>query len=226
MIKIKTKNANLPLSQKEYDRLVENKNTMNLTNRLTTKQIKQSINNRTTKNKCISLFKSILPYFITTLVIVVAVWINWAKTSANELSIQDKIRLERLEICQQAYKLSNIEEKQIYWQIPAVRCATYMTLIYAYESNYWTSRKCTEHNNCWWIKGNWYDTPKGFLHFKTQRSGRMYFAKKYFRWHYKKNVSTFVYNWSMTDRETYIDFVNSKWFEIYRQLTYLLRYKI
>jgi hypothetical protein len=45
-IKINIKNANTPLSQREYDRLAEDKNTINLSDRKTTKQIKRSIENR------------------------------------------------------------------------------------------------------------------------------------------------------------------------------------
>lgn len=53
-----------------------------------------------------------------------------------ELSVRDQIRYERLEMCQQAYKESGINKKFIHGQIPAVRCATYLTLIYAYESGF------------------------------------------------------------------------------------------
>jgi hypothetical protein len=166
--------------------------------------------------------KWLLIPFIFILVIIVASWIS--KTNANELSMADKIRLERLEVCQMAYKNSWIKETKIYWQTPAIRCATYMTLIYSYESNYWRSVKCNNTKNCWGIKWNWYDTPRGFLHFKTYRAGRLYFATKYFKWHYKKNVSGFINSRSMTDRKTYKHFVGSKWFEVYRQLEYLLRY--
>ena len=159
------------------------------------------------------------------LVVIFGIAINKTNADYNNnpnLSIQDKIRLERMEVCQQAYKLSNINEKFLYWQIPAVRCTTYITLIYAYESNFWKSKKCIEKNNCWGIKGNWYDTPRWFLSFKTQRAGRLYFATKYFKWHYKKNVNEFINSWSMTDRKTYKHFVWSRWFKIYRQNEYLL----
>jgi len=158
--------------------------------------------------------------FIIILLLFIPKITNWYDTSEN-LSIQDKIRLERLEVCQNAYKNSWINEQFLYWQVPAVRCATYMSLIYAYESNFGKSRKCIEDKNCHWIKWNWYDTPRGFLRFETYREWREYFAKKYFKWHYKKNVSKFVYSWSITDRNTYINFVSSKYWNVYKELEYL-----
>lgn len=139
----------------------------------------------------------------------------------QNMSIQDKIRLERLEVCQEAYKNSWINKQFIYWQIPAVRCAAYLTLIYAYESWFWKSQKCIEKQNCWWIKWNWTDTPRWFLKFNTYEDWRKYFAKKYFQWHYKKNIKNFVYSRSMTDRETYINFMKQKYWKIYWELEYL-----
>lgn len=66
----------------------------------------------------------------------------------HDLSIKSKIRLERLEACEKEYKKSNINKQFIHGQVPASRCATYMTLVYAYESNYGTSRMCREDKNC------------------------------------------------------------------------------
>jgi hypothetical protein len=54
----------------------------------------------------------------------------------SKLTLQDKIRLSRLRICQEEYKNAEIGQKFINEQIPAVRCATYMTLVYAFESNF------------------------------------------------------------------------------------------
>ena len=134
------------------------------------------------------------------------------------MSAKDIIRTERLDICQTAYKNSEINKQFIHWQIPAVRCATYMSLIFAYESGYGKSAKCVKTNNCFWLKWNWYDTPKGFLHFKTQTEGREYFAKKYFKWHYKKDIKTFVHNWSMTDQKIYTTFVKDRFWKFHNEI--------
>ena len=154
--------------------------------------------------------------------IIWCVTIYWGITTVsadyNELSIQDQIRLERLEICQEAYKSSWINKQFISEEVPAVRCAAFMTLIYAYESDFGRSDKCRNTRNCFWIKWNGVDTPRGFLTFKSETEWRKYFAKKYFKWHYKKSISTFVSNWSMTERDTYISFVASKYNTVYMQL--------
>lgn len=145
-------------------------------------------------------------------------WTYWVVETFAYDDIQNKIRLERLEICEEAYKNSWINEQFLYEQIPAVRCATYMTLIYAFESNFWKSEKCVNQKNCHGMKWNWYDTPKWFLIFNSFTDWRKYFAKKYFRWHYKKNIRTFVYNWSMTDQEVYTEFVTTRYWKIYNEL--------
>jgi len=56
-IKINTTKANLPLSQREYDRIVNDKNTINLSNRLTTKQIKQKRIERAQKTQAKHILK-------------------------------------------------------------------------------------------------------------------------------------------------------------------------
>lgn len=154
-------------------------------------------------------------------IIIVIIGLFQPKISFANDDIQDKIRLERLSICQKAYKESEIREQFIYKQIPAVRCATYMTLIYSYESNFWKSNMCKQQKNCWWIKGNWYDTPKWFLAFKTYEEWKQYFAKKYWKFHYKKDINSFVNSRSMTDRENYKLFMRKNYWNIYKELEYL-----
>jgi hypothetical protein len=58
---------------------------------------------------------------------------NWFNL---EMENQKKIRLERLKICENAFLQSELELSDIYGQLPVVRCATFATLVYAYESNY------------------------------------------------------------------------------------------
>jgi hypothetical protein len=76
----------------------------------------------------------------------------FTKTNANEGNIRDNIRLERLDICEKAYKKTNINKMFIYEQLPVVRCATYMALVYAYESNFGKSNMCRTTRNCFGIK--------------------------------------------------------------------------
>jgi len=137
------------------------------------------------------------------------------------LTLQDKIRLSRLRICQEEYKNAEIGQKFINEQIPAVRCATYMTLVYAFESDFWQSRLCKEDKNCMGMKGNWIDTKSWHLTFWTYEDAERYFAKKYWRWHYKKNINTFVNNWAMGNRTEYKQFLNSKYDDTYRELEQL-----
>lgn len=180
----------------------------------------------TLKDKIIDKVYIILFYIwiISTLWLVLGMitpQITFGADIAQNNEIRDEIRQERLEICQKAYKNTQINEMFIYEQLPAVRCATYMSLVYAYESNFGKSRKCVEDKNCHGMKWNWVDTPAWFLKFKTHKEGREYFAKKYFRWHYKKDITTFVYNWSMTDRSTYIAFMKKRYWKMYNELEYL-----
>lgn len=139
----------------------------------------------------------------------------------QKLTLQDKIRLSRLRICQEEYKNAEIGKKYIHEQIPAVRCATYMTLVYSFESDFGKSRMCKEEKNCMWMTGNWIDTPTWFLTFKTYQEWERYFAQKYWKWHYKKKINTFVNDWSTTHRKEYKQFLNSKYDNTYRELEQL-----
>lgn len=139
----------------------------------------------------------------------------------QKLTLQDKIRLSRLRICQEEYKNANIGQKFIHEQIPAVRCATYLTLVYAFESNFGKSRMCKEEKNCMWLMGNWIDTPAWFLTFEKYEEAEKYFAQKYWKWHYKKKINTFVNDWSTTHQQEYKNFLNSKYDDTYRELEQL-----
>lgn len=139
----------------------------------------------------------------------------------SKLTLQDKIRLSRLRICQDEYKNAEIGQQFIHEQIPAVRCATYMTLIYAFESHYWQSQMCKNQKNCMGMKGNWKDTPAWFLTFKNYDEANIYFAQKYWQWHYKKKINTFVNDWSTTHQTEYKQFLNSKYDDTYKELEQL-----
>ena len=140
---------------------------------------------------------------------------NWIR---NELQIQQAVRKERIDICKQELEKSWIETKEIYGQDLVIRCATYMTLIYSYESNYWVSNMCKEQKNCYGMKWNNINHPAWFIWFETERHWNEWFANRYYKFHYKKKISNFVYDWSMTDREAYIDFLKSNYDKVYWEL--------
>lgn len=144
--------------------------------------------------------------------------INFNIEKEQKLTLQDKIRLSRLRTCQEEYKNAEIGKKYIHEQIPAVRCATYMTLVYSFESNFWQSRMCKEEKNCMGMTGNWIDTPAWFLTFETYQEWERYFAQKYWKWHYKKKINTFINDWSTTHQQEYKQFLNSKYDDTYREL--------
>ena len=168
-------------------------------------------------------FYLLFPYIVKTLVIF---WIicylllifGKLEIKAKELNIKDKIRIERINICSEEFKKSWIKKEYIYGQYIVLRCATYMTLVYWFESNFWKSKKCRIQKNCFWIKWNGVSTPRWFLSFKTETQARKYFAKKYFKFHYKKKINTFVNNRSMTDRPHYKAYMRSKFIYIYNDL--------
>lgn len=162
---------------------------------------------------------ALLGFLIYVMVVVTGLQLQVAQVNADSsLSVRDQIRLDRLITCQEEYKKSEINEQFLYWQIPAVRCATYSTLIMAFESNYGQSRKCIEQKNCHGMKGNGRDHPAWFITFNTYTEWRQWFADRYFKFHYKKNIRTFVHNWSETDQEVYTKFVEDRYWVVYNEL--------
>ena len=139
----------------------------------------------------------------------------------------NEFRINRLDTCRQAseeYK-QHIEDKYIHNQDIIIRCATYNHLVYAYESDYWKSQKCVVDNNCFWIKLPTYDFAKDdirykiwwwrFLIFDSQEDWNLAFARLYMRFHLNKTINKFVNNRSMTDRNTYIHFMKSNYWDTY-----------
>ena len=126
--------------------------------------------------------------------------------------MQDKIRIERLKSCQKYAKT-----QKIYDQDAIVRCATFATIVFAFESDFWKSWLCQNRKNCYWMKGNWIEYPKWFITFSSFEKWNEYFAKKYFQFHYKKKVPDIVRSWSMTDRDAYISFFNVNYKKIYNE---------
>lgn len=169
------------------------------------------------KKKEIILLFTVISWIIWFIIFTLWMWSwfmqIWKAEAKWNLTIAEKIRLERLESCK---KYAHIEK--IYWQDADVRCATFMTLVFAYESNFGKSKMCKNNKNCYWMKGNWVDTPSGFIKFKTYKEADDWFAKMYFKFHYKKKINTFVNNWSMTDRLNYKYFLNKNYFKIYNEI--------
>ena len=131
----------------------------------------------------------------------------------KDFTLQEKIRIERLKSCQKYAKI-----EKIYWQDAIVRCATFATIVFAFESDFWKSWLCQNQKNCYWIKWNWIEYPKWFITFHTFEKWNEYFAKKYFQFHYKKKVPEFVRSWSMTDRQSYIYFFRENYQKIYSEI--------
>lgn len=131
----------------------------------------------------------------------------------KDFTLQEKIRIERLKSCQKYAKI-----EKIYWQDAVVRCATFATIVFAFESDFWKSNICLNRKNCFWMKWNWVEYPTGFINFRNFDEANNFFAKKYFQFHYKKKVEDFVYSWSMTYRKSYIYFFNKNYQKIYSEI--------
>ena len=147
------------------------------------------------------------------------IYINYfyLKTEAKKVyTEQEKIRLSRIKACEKYAKV-----KKIYWQNSVTRCATFMTVVFAFESNFWKSNICLNRKNCFGMKWNWIEYPAGFINFKNFDEANNFFAKKYFQFHYKKKVEDFVYSWSMTDRQSYIYFFRENYQKIYSEIEIL-----
>jgi len=235
-IKINKNTAWLPLSQKEYDRLIENKNTINLSNRLTTKQILRKRDIRKAKRDVLPILKLVLWAVIIFSIIILG---NLFKTPVNANyevipdeykyywvdNFQDYARAIRKETCYRVWKKvlwDNLTVKQV------KHCATTNTLITAIESNYMKSNRCIKDNNCKWLKG-WSNGKYWFMKFKNLYEQNLYFAEKWFKYHYKKSLYTLVYwyrqkdgslkyGWTYTQQDTYYNFLRSKYNRVYKSL--------
>ncbi|PZM83073.1 hypothetical protein DLH72_04035 [Candidatus Gracilibacteria bacterium] len=148
------------------------------------------------------------------------IYLNYYKVDAKKnLTLQEKIRISRLQACQKYAKI-----EKIYNQDAVTRCATFATIVFAFESNFGRSSMCLRKKNCYGMRGNGVEYPAGFITFPTFEAGNEYFAKKYFQFHFKKKVEKFVYSWSETDREAYIDFFNRNYKKIYEENLKLKKY--
>ena len=232
-MKINTTRANIPLTQREYDRLVEDKYTINLSNRLTTKQIKKRIAERKQFNTARSVLKwAVIPFIAFMLLIVASLFPNHSE--ANYIpdeyryywvdNFQDYARAVRKETCYRVWTkiLWKVTEEQI------KHCTTVNTLITAIESNYMKSNRCIKNNNCKWLKG-WQNWRYWFMKFNSLYEQNLYFAEKWFTYHYKKSLHTLVYwyrqkdwsykfGWTYTQQNTYYTFLRNKYYKVYNNL--------
>ena len=135
----------------------------------------------------------------------------WGKpVEAKELSIQDKIRLDRLVTCQEGIKKAWIAENNAHLHTLVLNCAIRMHWVYVVESATWKHE--IRVNNFLWLKRtvNWI---YWFHSFNTGTECREYFVEKWAKYHYKKTPRNFIYGfwideqwkfgWSTTDKETY-----------------------
>ena len=168
--------------------------------------------------------------FLLLLLLLLLPWGSFAlsDTVPQDFTIVDLIRVDRLSACERAYNeyQEHIQDRYAHGNQDAiVRCATYMHLVFAYESGFGSSNMCVNHNNCFWIKSPTYDFSKGeipykvgswrFLIFNNRRDGNLAFARLYYKFHMNKHISEFVNGWSMTDRWTYIQFINDRYWHTY-----------
>ena len=146
----------------------------------------------------------------------------------SEASNRDIIREARIKACEEGYERNKKRVNEIYLhkeQDPITRCATFMTLVYAYESWFGKSRRCMEDFNCFWIKQTTFNTwipatiwDNRFKIYRNYDDWNRDFAILYFRFHFNKNIEEFVNSRSLTDRETYIDFKRKRFLSLYNDL--------
>ena len=93
------------------------------------------------------------------------------------------------------------------------------------------SRRCTEDLNCKGLKG-WQNGSYGFMKFDSYYQENIYFAEKFWKYHYKKSLFTFVYGfkqkdgswkygWTYTEQATYLDYLQSNYDKTYSELNKL-----
>lgn len=129
---------------------------------------------------------------------------------------RDVARKERKIICHEMYQ----EKKEVVINHDQIveRCATMMTLQYAFESGHWKSRKCVNQKNCFWIKNNRRDrcikSPNGFCIYSAQIEGMRDFAEMFMK-HYEgyKSVKAYLDVYSPDGNGAYPQFVKSKYDE-------------
>lgn len=126
----------------------------------------------------------------------------------------DKVRQERIDICKISYE--KLKDKVINHKNVVERCATMMTLQYAYESGHGKSSRCTKGNNCFGIKHNKRDrcikNPDWFCTFKSQKEWSYDYAEMFYK-HYEwyKTVWAYLHAYSPDGNMSYHAFVKARY---------------
>lgn len=158
--------------------------------------------------------------------------------NTQAINYTNDIRQSRLNWCIQAYGdyKEHIQANYIHTNQDIIaRCFAYSSLIYAYESWYWQSPRCKNHFNCYGIKNptykwglkniNYTITNWRFLIFNNHQENDLVFARYYYKFHMNKTADTLirwvwrnwqrVWAWSLTDQDTYVNFISSNFWEFY-----------
>jgi len=129
-------------------------------------------------------------------------------------SAQDNARLERIAICEQAYEKH--KDKITNGNDVIIRCATMMTLQYAFESGHGKSKKCVNQRNCYGIKNNKRDrcikSSNWFCTYSAQIEWSRDYAEMFMK-HYEgyKSVTAYLHVYSPDGNTSYHKFVLSKY---------------
>lgn len=133
---------------------------------------------------------------------------------------RDLERKKRLEVCQRTNREATKEQ--------ILHCGTMNTLVTWIESNWMQSNRCKEFLNCKWLKG-WQNGRYGFMKFDSYYKENIYFSEKFWEFHYKKSLFTFVYWfkqndwswkywWTATQQDTYLEYMTSNYTKTYNEL--------
>jgi len=205
-----------------------------------------SIELANTKDKVVNYGYIVLHYLgmfaLAFIVSFIIFFLFYAKSNANYIppeykyywvdNEQDYQRKLRIEACTRVYEQNKdfIDETFIHnTQNAIIRCSSMMTLIWAYESDYFRSNMCVKNSNCFWIKDY---TTWNFKVYNDRYEWYLDFARLYlvwnwdntFKWHKNRSIVQFVENWSWDSVEVekrYIKFVSSKYWITYKAIKQL-----
>lgn len=187
-------------------------------------------NKLTMSQKILVKSKKIALFAILSTIMYILLWIIWivaTHASNDELSYywvnsyKDLARVHRLEACERVNPEATRDQ--------ILHCGTMMTIVTAIESDFMQSPRCRNYKNCTGIKG-WQNGKYGFMKFDSVYAHNLYFAEKFWKYHYKKSLFTFVYGykqtdgsykygWTYTQQSTYLQFVRSKYSIVYKEIS-------
>lgn len=139
----------------------------------------------------------------------------WVKAwTGQTFTDQDNARLERIAICEEMYEKH--KDRITNKNDVVIRCATMMTLQYAFESGHGKSKKCVYQKNCYWIKNNKRDrcikSNNWFCTYSAQIEWSRDYAEMFMK-HYEgyKSVTAYLHVYSPDGNNSYHKFVLSKY---------------